>query len=588
MAVELKFHRTDNTPWGFRLTGGADCDIPLTVIKVLEGSIADRGGLQVSDVIVRINDKPTANCTHADAHELILLDENDLLFAVRRDYYDTEDEGDENNNEVSNIMGNYDQFIPPNFASIHDNPEEIHNGHSSFSSVTQDLIAEAISGEAEVIPGQNVLGVNFNKVDLSQSTILKVMEDQRHAEQTELKDRQWSTFLQKPERPILKPKSKEVDQPKAPPYQVVIKKQKRWGDTAPLEVQAEVTEDTVDRDESPPHDEIAGSDLDVDQEECEDCRGSENEDQLVELDQDVAEVGDPESIADEEEIELATEEEQPATPPMEEQLAQVQMQLEALAQLPSSIQDTLDAVTKQLCKILNATQLRTEENKLSDSEHSSREASVDRALEEKGLASEEEEGEISQKQEHFEETDSLDLSERGSNFNGEDNTEVELISNQSEYDQDLEEQINEEEHQRLLMEEEKLAQQERKMNPLEESHQRRLEQRPTNPLAPVQRPIILPGGRRWNEPDDALPAPKKKSGMTDERICETLDMYSETIVGHTKGINFLKYQPPPKNLDYLQKSEVYKLIHDMEPPAKGIATRPGVVAAEQDYYQQRN
>ncbi|KAB0798353.1 hypothetical protein PPYR_09346 [Photinus pyralis] len=522
MAVELKFHRTDNTPWGFRLTGGADCDIPLTVIKVLEGSIADRGGLQVSDVIVRINDKPTANCTHADAHELILLDENDLLFAVRRDYYDTEDEGDENNNEVSNIMGNYDQFIPPNFASIHDNPEEIHNGHSSFSSVTQDLIAEAISGEAEVIPGQNVLGVNFNKVDLSQSTILK-------------------------------------------------------------EVQAEVTEDTVDRDESPPHDEIAGSDLDVDQEECEDCRGSENEDQLVELDQDVAEVGDPESIADEEEIELATEEEQPATPPMEEQLAQVQMQLEALAQLPSSIQDTLDAVTKQLCKILNATQLRTEENKLSDSEHSSREASVDRALEEKGLASEEEEGEISQKQEHFEETDSLDLSERGSNFNDEDNTEVELISNQSEYDQDLEEQINEEEHQRLLMEEEKLAQQERA-----KSHQRRLEQRPTNPLAPVQRPIILPGGRRWNEPDDALPAPKKKSGMTDERICETLDMYSETIVGHTKGINFLKYQPPPKNLDYLQKSEVYKLIHDMEPPAKGIATRPGVVAAEQDYYQQRN
>lgn len=34
MAIELKFHKTDNTPWGFRLTGGADYDVPITVLKV--------------------------------------------------------------------------------------------------------------------------------------------------------------------------------------------------------------------------------------------------------------------------------------------------------------------------------------------------------------------------------------------------------------------------------------------------------------------------------------------------------------------------------------------------------------------------
>lgn len=51
-------------------------------------------------------------------------------------------------------------------------------------------------------------------------------------------------------------------------------------------------------------------------------------------------------------------------------------------------------------------------------------------------------------------------------------------------------------------------------------------------------------------------------------------------------INFLKYQPPPKNLDYLQRSEVYKLIHDMEPPTKGIAARPEMISSDQDYYVQ--
>lgn len=34
MAVELKLSKFDNTPWGFRLVGGADFDTPLTVIKV--------------------------------------------------------------------------------------------------------------------------------------------------------------------------------------------------------------------------------------------------------------------------------------------------------------------------------------------------------------------------------------------------------------------------------------------------------------------------------------------------------------------------------------------------------------------------
>lgn len=34
MVLELKLSRDENVPWGFRLAGGADFDIPLTVTKV--------------------------------------------------------------------------------------------------------------------------------------------------------------------------------------------------------------------------------------------------------------------------------------------------------------------------------------------------------------------------------------------------------------------------------------------------------------------------------------------------------------------------------------------------------------------------
>lgn len=51
-------------------------------------------------------------------------------------------------------------------------------------------------------------------------------------------------------------------------------------------------------------------------------------------------------------------------------------------------------------------------------------------------------------------------------------------------------------------------------------------------------------------------------------------------------INFLKYQPPPKNLEHLQNSAVYRLVHDMEPALKGIGTRDTKILAEQDYYSE--
>lgn len=36
MVLEIKLSRIENVPWGFRLAGGADFDIPLTVTKVIK------------------------------------------------------------------------------------------------------------------------------------------------------------------------------------------------------------------------------------------------------------------------------------------------------------------------------------------------------------------------------------------------------------------------------------------------------------------------------------------------------------------------------------------------------------------------
>lgn len=50
----------------------------------------------------------------------------------------------------------------------------------------------------------------------------------------------------------------------------------------------------------------------------------------------------------------------------------------------------------------------------------------------------------------------------------------------------------------------------------------------------TQRPIVLPGGRKWSDPEDAV-AKTRTPKMSDEKICKTIEDFSEVIVGKTKG-----------------------------------------------------
>ncbi|CAF1150552.1 unnamed protein product [Adineta steineri] len=71
------------TPWGFRLQGGADFRSPFTVNKITAGSPAD-GVLQRGDIILDIDQRPTGSMLHAEALELVQRAGGQITFLVQR------------------------------------------------------------------------------------------------------------------------------------------------------------------------------------------------------------------------------------------------------------------------------------------------------------------------------------------------------------------------------------------------------------------------------------------------------------------------------------------------------------------------
>lgn len=63
------------------------------------------------------------------------------------------------------------------------------------------------------------------------------------------------------------------------------------------------------------------------------------------------------------------------------------------------------------------------------------------------------------------------------------------------------------------------------MNGLLQTEKLSLE-RPSFPLTPLPRPIVLPGGRKWRTVADAF---------NEDFIAETLTSQAEVLLGHTLG-----------------------------------------------------
>ncbi|KFM57217.1 PDZ and LIM domain protein Zasp, partial [Stegodyphus mimosarum] len=72
------------TPWGFRMTGGADIGAPLMIQKVSFGSPAADGQLQKGDIILRVRDQDATKISHQKATDLIAKAGSTLKLIVAR------------------------------------------------------------------------------------------------------------------------------------------------------------------------------------------------------------------------------------------------------------------------------------------------------------------------------------------------------------------------------------------------------------------------------------------------------------------------------------------------------------------------
>lgn len=76
--------RDTNEPWGFRLQGGCDVGLPLTIIRLTPGSPAARIGLRTGDEIVEIASTSTSSLSHEQALDLINSHLDTILMTVER------------------------------------------------------------------------------------------------------------------------------------------------------------------------------------------------------------------------------------------------------------------------------------------------------------------------------------------------------------------------------------------------------------------------------------------------------------------------------------------------------------------------
>ncbi|XP_030631581.1 LIM domain-binding protein 3b [Chanos chanos] len=75
---------TGPAPWGFRLQGGKDFNMPLTISRISPGSKAAQGNLTQGDIISAIDGVSTEGMTHLEAQNKIKLATSKLSLTMQR------------------------------------------------------------------------------------------------------------------------------------------------------------------------------------------------------------------------------------------------------------------------------------------------------------------------------------------------------------------------------------------------------------------------------------------------------------------------------------------------------------------------
>ncbi|XP_029729772.2 pinin isoform X8 [Aedes albopictus] len=343
MVLDIALERYDNTtPFGFKLIGGADFDVPLQVVKIIPGSIAEEVGMYLGDVVVRINDIPTGNMSYYDAHQLMACAGNRFVLGILRareippqQRAIVKEKTPSGEPDFNSMPKPFWSPVAFSGASQTKEEQEIEQKIPDVP-ITDEQIAEILSGEAEVLKQHNVIGVNFKKMIptsgvFKQSEVFKTLNSEL-VQAEEDKDKKWTTFMQKPSRPAPKTREERMRElnPPSERYQVRIVKQPK-PKIAPDYKPPKSPEPVPEPEPEPLYYEYLHERNEV---EVETIKTLESEPVMENPDN----LGDP-----------APESEEDETPEeFRTQLQSVQKQLEALSSLPITIQATIAALTEQL------------------------------------------------------------------------------------------------------------------------------------------------------------------------------------------------------------------------------------------------
>ncbi|KRG05976.1 uncharacterized protein Dmoj_GI12282, isoform J [Drosophila mojavensis] len=321
--------------------------------------------------------------------------------------------------------------------------------------LVEEEIAAVLSGESEVLKEHNVLGVNFYRIFpkpgvCMTSDVLRSLNEEvtKTKLEKEKENRKWSTFLQRPDRPVPKSKQQlEAERRAANAYKVKIVKSaprdkspmpeakpapkeatppQQEPEPEPVAEQEQEQVDPVDEEPLPTDSEVPNleqlpdngnnatpEETDGEQLEKTDASKEEPGQQTADEQQTAIEPneGEGQQAVSEGEAEGSGEGSGEATPAktdeelaLEKQLADVQKQLAALSSLPSTIQSTLDAVTKQLAELLPTFKLQQQQQRDEEQPHGQHEGMSSCAADKEQQQQQEEEEQQEQKQVQPEET----------------------------------------------------------------------------------------------------------------------------------------------------------------------------------------
>ncbi|XP_025193963.1 membrane-associated guanylate kinase, WW and PDZ domain-containing protein 3-like [Melanaphis sacchari] len=565
MCEEIELHRYDDTPWGFRLTGGHDFGIPLTVVRVTGGSLAEEAGMCVGDMIIEINGDNTAQITHSEAQQCILEAGNTITLSILRGSpvpAVTPTRGLHTPSVIDRATSSIESLTE--YEHRDNVVSAVSESYESVHEMTEEEIAEKLLESAEVIEnnGKNVIGVNFKrfvpKCDfIKNSLVFQTLQEEQifdqKSEQEQLKKcptKRFSTFLTPPNRPKIRPPEKknleEVKQIEVEvnesANQLVEENKSKSCEQVCTNCKCKLSdiEDCIIPTDTVTEIEKYDSDHNIEEHEETLDKHIENEIERQEEHQCGIDQEKVENIIINEDLIEKIEEtcesninevnKEPENT-FEKSILNIQNQLSAIRELPLQIQNHISLLEKQLSDILS---------------HKIQSIEISENNQIKNIDNEEDQEENLIEQENIDD------------------------GSQKTYDDEVLESVDEIFEDVQELESNGISEDN---NSNEEAEDREPSGRPIYPLTPLPRPIVLPGGRKWRCPKDAY---------NEKFIAETLISQAEVLVGSTLGVNFRKYEPPKFDLS---NSAVYKLVHNIEKKnTGGIENRPEVVAAEEDFY----